>query len=191
MSGVLKTRHVWKAGVICWLKTRRPCGTTPAISLATHSPHTEWWRLVSSDNRVGAGMQADIYGGWGVGGGLSRRVRSTPGCYNGIKRECAPPHQDLNRAVTVTASLPSLQGCCLPKGSAVTYICQALLALSASENHFSLNFIAVYLRVFSSFVWFELWAPSRGFDEGNVICSGGGAPGVWGGGSSQAPSLHI
>lgn len=85
-----------------------------------------------------------------------------------------PPHQALNRAVTVTASLPSLQGCCLPKGSAVTYICQALLALSASENHFSLNFIAVYPRVFSSFVWFELWAPSRGFDEGNLVCSGGG-----------------
>lgn len=83
----------------------------------------------------------------------SRRVQSAPSCYNGSNWEVCVPLQDVNRAVTVTASLPSLQGCCLPKGSAVTYICQALLALPASENHFSLNFITVYLFVFSSFVW--------------------------------------
>lgn len=83
------------------------------------------------------------------------------------------PLQDLNRAVTVTgASLPSLQDCCLPKGSAVTYICQALLALPASENHFSLNFLTAYLLVFSSIVWFKLWAPSLGFAEGKLVSTG-------------------
>lgn len=85
----------------------------------------------------------------------------------------SPPRQDLNRAVTVTgASLSSLQDCCQPKGSAVTYICQALLALPTSENHFSLNFIMAYLFVFSSIVWFELRAPSMGFAEGKLASQG-------------------
>lgn len=177
----------WKhGGPVGW---HVPCGS----SLATASPPTKSWRLVSSDNlRRGGRMQADISNGgcWRIShppfegkqsGEHILGVQMSPvRCFNSGKWEvctapnpCPPFLQDLNRAVTMTgASLPSLQDCCLPKESAVTYICQALLALPASENHFSLNFIMAYLLVFSSIVWFELWAPSVGFAEGKLVSTG-------------------
>lgn len=194
---------LWKAAVICWLKTRRPCGMTHATPLLfsnTLSSHKVV--KVASDNLTrGGGMQADnSIGGVGWGGGVLEDQSSSiwrktgwrartwgsdesslhPAVTIVANERCAQPPppplsplpQDLNRAVTVTgASLSSLQDCCQPKGSAVTYICQALLALPTSENHFSLNFIMAYLFVFS-IVWFELRAPSVGFAEGKLVSMG-------------------
>lgn len=170
-------------------------------SLATLSPPSKsWrWRLITWLEEVGCRLTIPLEG-WDGGGGVLEDQSSSiwrktgwrartwgsdesslhPAVTIVANERCAqppppplsPPPQDLNRAVTVTgASLSSLQDCCQPKGSAVTYICQALLALPTSENHFSLNFIMAYLFVFS-IVWFELWAPSVGFAEGKLVSMG-------------------